>query len=406
MRAPDLSGAEAVRPWPLWAEALAVGAFWALFIAAALVARALDAVVPFTGHTVAVTLAEYGPWLVVTPVVFWLAWRVPLVGTRWVRSLAIHVGAGVALVLAVGGVQESILAVLGPPPGVAAVPRSGPPPDARPPSEAPRRAPDGPPPNGPPPDGPLPNGLPGMQGGRPRLFTPSLNLLLYLVVLGVGVARGYAAQAAVRRAEAERLEAQVAEARLEALRMQLRPHFLFNALNAVAALAGEDPAEVRRIVARLSSLLRRVLDADARPLVPLREELAFARDYLDLQRVRFERLDVDEDIDDSLLDALVPTLVLQPLVENAVEHGAAARGGGQVWIGARQEDDHLVLTVADDGPGLAAGSGASDHRSVGLDNTRARLAAHYSGDGLLVLRERPGGGAEAVVTLPFDDPDA
>ena len=386
-------------PWPRWAEIVAVVGAWSLFVSVTLVARALNDDISFTLHTVGVTLAEAAPWLLAAPVVFVLAARWPPVGTGWPRRLAVHVGAAVGLVLLVGAVQSAGVAAMGPPPRFAA-------------SSGPASPPPGPPGDGRPPHPPTAGLRP------PALWTPSLNGLLYLAILGVGLARAAAIKAATRRAEAERAEAeralaeaerqrlaaQVTEARLDALRMQLRPHFLFNALNAVAALAGDDPAEVRRIVARLSSLLRRVLDADARPLVPLRDELAFARDYLDLQRVRFDRLDVDEAVDASLLDAEVPTLVLQPLVENAVEHGAAARGGGHVWIGARHDGRRLVLTVGDDGPGLAA-QPASDHRSVGLANTRARLAAHYGEAADVVLRPRAGGGAEAVVTIPLDDDD-
>ena len=423
---PDAPGV----PWPRSAEAAAVVGVWALFGAVAALARAVADPVPVTWHTLAVSVAEFVPWIAATPLVFWAVRRVPLVGRRLARGLALHAALAVAVVVGVGWTQAAGLSALGPPPSMSAdgPGRSRPTGEAVPPRPAPSDAGPRPErPGGPPEKGPL------------GLWTPSRNALLYLALLGVAVGRSYAVREAARRAEAARVAAerdraeadrqraeadrahaeaeaarlgeQVAEARLGALRAQLRPHFLFNALNAVAAYAADDPATVRRIVARLSALLRRVLDADARPLLPLRDELAFARDYLDLQRVRFERLDVEEAVDPAVLDAEVPTLVLQPLVENAVEHGAA-QGGGRVWVGARRDGDALVLTVGDDGPGLngradgvLAGAPVEGHTGIGLANTRARLEAHYGEAGRLDLRAREGGGAEAVVTLPYRDPD-
>ena len=203
-------------------------------------------------------------------------------------------------------------------------------------------------------------------------------------MLGVGFARAYAIQVQARKAEAAQLTAQLAEARLAALRMQLNPHFLFNALNAVSALAGYDPAAVRQIVARLSSLLRRVLDAEATQEVPLRDELAFLRDYLDVQRVWFEDgLTVEEDVEAATLDALVPNLILQPLIENAVEHGVSrvTAGGGHILLRARHEHeangvDRLVVEITDNGPGLSSRtSGAKRRKGIGLANTRAPRSA-------------------------------
>lgn len=401
-------------PWPRWAETVAVGGVWTLFTAVAVIARALSNVIPFSSRTVLVSVIEYAPWLVATPLVLWLARRVPLFGPRWARGLAIHVAVAVGVVLAAGTLQGAGRSAIGPPPAFRDRVEQSAAPDAA--TTARVDAPTG----GQTPSTREGNRSRGRRSGRRGPWAPSLSVIIYLMLLGVGIARAVAIESAGRRdaaeraeaeraaaqAEADHLAAQVAEAHLSALRMQLRPHFLFNALNAVSALASDDPAEVRRIVARLSSMLRRVLDADARPLISLGEELAFARDYLDLQRVRFERLSVEEDVDGALAHAEVPTLVLQPLVENAVEHGAA-RGGGTVWVGARREGDRLVLTVGDDGPGLTSGDGAvaaaAGRTSVGLANTRARLEAHYGDAGSLVLRDRAGGGAEAVVTLPLDD---
>ena len=327
-------------PWPRWAEVAAVVGVWGLFTAVAIIARALTGPVPFSAHTVQISVAEYAPWLLATPAVLWLVRWVPPFGSDWARGLAIHAAAAVAIVLAVGAVQAVGVNALGPPPGLRdRTERSATPDATSGPDRADQATTDA-----------RRQGTRRRGSNRRGPWAPSLGVLIYLMLLGVGVARTVAIESAGRRsdaeraaaerdharAEAERLVAQVAEAHLAALRMQLRPHFLFNALNAVSALAGDDPAEVRRIVARLSSMLRRVLDADARPLIGLGEELAFARDYLDLQRVRFERLAVEEDVDGSVLDAEVPTLVLQPSSRTPSNTARRAAAGPSGWApGAR-----------------------------------------------------------------------
>jgi LytS/YehU family sensor histidine kinase len=226
------------------------------------------------------------------------------------------------------------------------------------------------------------------------------ELVIYLAVLAAGFARDYFLRYRAHAAESARLEAQLAEARLAALRMQLNPHFLFNTLHAVSALVERDPAGVRRLVARLSALLRHVLDSGARQEVTLAEELAFARDYLDIQRVRFQdRLRVEEEVPEDLLDALVPNLILQPLVENAIVHGVGRHeSAGRIRIGARRDAECLELTVEDDGPGL---SGDGRGGGVGIGNTRARLAAMYGDEAALELRPAPAGGLVARVRLPY-----
>ena len=321
------------------------------------------------------TLAEYGLWALLTPAVFWLVRRFPAEWGAWAGRLAGQVAVGVAAALAVEAVSRGLLRPL----------LVGPPPAGREWT------------------------LGGMAGGLWFLD----ELVVYLAVLAVGYARAALFQVQERRAEAERLladrarlEAQLAEARLAALRTQLHPHFLFNTLHAVSALVERDPAGVRTLVARLSSLLRRVLEADdGAQEVPLRDEAAFLRDYLDVQRVRFQgRLEVEEDYGPGTLDALVPPLVLQPLVENAVGHGVGRleEGVGVIRASARREGDRLVLAVEDNGPGLGAEPdrlGAST--GVGLANTRARLDALYGDAAALALAARPGGGVRAEVVLPF-----
>ena len=191
-------------------------------------------------------------------------------------------------------------------------------------------------------------------------------------------------------------EAHLAEARLAMLRAQLNPHFLFNSLNAVAGLVrAHDNSTAVRVLARLSDVLRHVLATSDVHEVALRQELAFITDYVEIERVRFpDRVKVEWCIASDVGEAKVPSLVLQPLVENALRHGT-----GQLMIAARRTGLSLVLEVHDDGPGLGAPSNGAI--GIGLANTRARLAELYGNRSDLRLRDAPGGGAIATVTLPY-----
>jgi signal transduction histidine kinase len=245
--------------------------------------------------------------------------------------------------------------------------------------------------------------------GLTRLFWLD-DLMVYVAVVAAGFARDYFRRYEARHAEATRLRAQaaelhaqLAEARLAALRTQLDPHFLFNTLHAISSLVERDPRGVRRMIARLSELLRTSLEEGDEQEAPLEKELAFLNRYLEIMQIRFQgRLDVDTQVDLGVIDALVPTLVLQPLVENAVKHGVSKLSGpGRIEIRARRSgDDRLVLSVCDNGPGLGP-SGARDE-GVGLANTRARLAQLYGTDQSLTLGPGPNGiGVVAEVTLPY-----
>jgi signal transduction histidine kinase len=200
------------------------------------------------------------------------------------------------------------------------------------------------------------------------------------------------------------------QAQLQALRYQLNPHFLFNTLNAISTLIVErQHRDAERMVARLSDFLRLTLESSSAAEIPLAEELAFVRQYLEIQQVRFgERLQVAYDVDAEALSACVPPLLLQPLVENAVRHGITSREeGGRLTLDARRVGGHLHLRVADDGPGPpdAATMTASD--GVGLSNVQARLQALYGDDARFQMERADGGGCVVSITLPFHtDPQA
>ncbi len=192
-------------------------------------------------------------------------------------------------------------------------------------------------------------------------------------------------------------------ARLSALQSQLNPHFLFNSLNGIATLIREgERGTAADMVDRLGDFLRLTLQKLDSPEIPVREELAFVEQYLHIQRLRFgSYFRSSVEADPETYDALVPTLILQPLVENAVRHGVLARGqGGTLTVSIRRCDESLVITVEDDGPGLAD-SGAHPY-GVGLKNSAERLVALYGDDAHMSVGPRPyARGFSVIVFLPF-----
>jgi len=181
-----------------------------------------------------------------------------------------------------------------------------------------------------------------------------------------------------RQIQAIELESLLHLAQLDALRSQLNPHFLFNSLHSMAELVHTDAKLAERLIVRLGELLRQALQGSTRHEVTLAEELDFIRGYVDIEQMRLgERLRVSWDIEPAVLEARVPSLVLQPLVENAIQHGiAAASAGGTLVIGARREGGFVRLEVHDDGPGLSRAEGERP-QGIGLANTRARLERLY-----------------------------
>jgi signal transduction histidine kinase len=229
-----------------------------------------------------------------------------------------------------------------------------------------------------------------------------IHLAAYFVVLGGVLAWEYYRKYRERELLASQLAAQLSQAKLQALRMQLNPHFLFNAMNSISMLVRRNEnTQAVRMLAGLSDLLRYVLEDSPSDEVPLRDELSFLERYLEIERVRFQdRLKVKVDADQETLDAFVPNLLLQPLVENAIRHGIARKvNAGLVEIAARKLGDRLILQVRDDGPGLAV---ALAHGSgVGLANTKSRLEQLYGSETSFELRNAATGGAVVTISLPF-----
>ncbi|MEO8070773.1 MAG: histidine kinase [Acidobacteriota bacterium] len=239
-----------------------------------------------------------------------------------------------------------------------------------------------------------------------------IDLLAYWIVIGFVYASRYNSQLAEREVAAAKLEASLAEARLEVLRRQLSPHFLFNTLNAVSVLAlrGENEAVVETLN-QLSDLLRFAIDEHHPQTVPLADELAFLGGYLGIQQVRFgDRLKVELDVSPESLDALVPFMILQPIVENAIEHGVSEQvDGSTVTIRTTVKNMTLSLSVCDSGPGFGKnGHGTGTNRDgtngngIGLSNTRLRLAQLYGSRHAIEYGPSPSGGASVAITIPFE----
>lgn len=253
-------------------------------------------------------------------------------------------------------------------------------------------------------------------GGYDGQYTPLRHLVIYLlkkspmtllVFAGIVIVHELE-QLYVDGRERERrtaqLQADLSQSRLQALRSQLQPHFLFNTLNTIASLVHRDPDGAEEVTALLGDLLRESLQEEGDSELPLRYELSFLERYLAIQRIRFtDRLRVTIAPDEETLDALVPSMILQPLVENAIRHGIEPRATpGTVWITAHRRGDRLEVSVRDDGVGLGKSGKPSQGCGVGLRNTKLRLDALYGESephfGIAAVAE---GGTIATVTIPW-----
>ena len=234
------------------------------------------------------------------------------------------------------------------------------------------------------------------------IFYLHVVLVIYWAIVLSHQSWGYYQRSRERERQASALATELVRTRLEVLRMQLNPHFLFNTLHTISALIHENPDDADRIVARLSELLRVSLEQSDSQEVPLRQELSFLERYLQIEQTRFqERLAVDMEIESGLDNVLVPSLILQPLVENAIRHGIEPREDtGRLKIGARRLNGMLELKVSDNGPGLPEAEVAPRREGVGLSNTRSRLSHLYGPDHRFELTPASGGGLEARLLIP------
>lgn len=305
-------------------------------------------------------------WAVFTPLIVWLARRLRLTRETWVIRLPIHMALFFAFNLLDVAIDFLLRPIVGWPP-------------------------------------------PDRKYSSALFLQMDANFANYLGVVAITHAVDFQRWYKERRERAAQLElqttqleSQLTRARLDALKMQLHPHFLYNTLHAISELIHEDPRTAERMVTYLGELLRMALDDADRQEVPLHEEMAFINAYLNIERCRhWERFQVDTELSPETLGALVPHLILQPLVENAIRHGVSSRlNDSRLRIAASRQNGSLVVEIDDNGAGLPSDPDQI-REGVGLRNTRARLGALYGDTFDLRLLSRKEGGTRAQLTVPF-----
>ena len=317
-------------------------------------------------------------WLLFLPAVVWLSFRFPIERRRLLRNVGLHL---LACLLIVGTNRATFRAVARVFPRAQRSERSGRSPD----SKTDRLGP------------------PGAFDAFLSLRA-ALDVLVYWSLVGVCQAITNFRSSQERERRAAELEARLTSAKLQALRMQINPHFLFNTLNSIAALVYVNPRAADEMLGDLSELLRRSLDSMEEQEIPLTQELEFIGAYIRIEQKRFgERLRLEQSVPDELMKALVPALILQPLVENAIRHGIEPRrGAGLISIEAKQEDKHLHLIVRDNGRGLpGADLNSFVRRGIGLANTQARLQGLYGQDQSFSFERAEPQGCRVDIHLPF-----
>jgi len=349
-----------------WLETALIFAAWMVF--ALLLANQNYTVTALAGRQMPLFVAlrpgllEAVLWALTTVAIFWLVRRFPLDRGRVLRGIAVHFVAAVVIALA----RSGVMVVLRPYFPWLRV---------------------------------LPTFTLQFWG------TSSQNFLIYALLLGIGHLVLYYRRYREREQAAAELARGLTEARLQALKMQLQPHFLFNTLNAISALIPAEAKPARRMLARLGDLLRVTLEHEEKQEVTLREELAVLEPYLEIEQARLEdRLTVVMKIAPETLDARVPHLLLQPLVENAIRHGIAARiEPGKVEISASRgpDDRFLQLEIRDDGRGMNRDRKVGTRRGVGLTNIRSRLEQLYGREHRFKLENQAEGGVLVRIDLPW-----
>lgn len=316
-------------------------------------------------------------WLLFIPAVAWLAFRLPIERKRLFHNLSLHL---LACLLMVGTSQIAFRAAA----RVMPHPRDDV--SSRPPEQqAAEPAP--------------PDPLHVFLGLR-----AALDILVYWSLVGVCQAITNFRRSQQRERRAAELEARLTRSKLQALRMQINPHFLFNTLNAISTLIYINPKAADDMIGDLSELLRRSLASMEEQEIPLARELEFIRAYIGIEQKRFgDRLRMEQNVPDDLKKAMVPALLLQPLVENAIRHGIEPqRSPGLITIEARPEGQSLHLIVRDNGKGMpAAGSSRSQPRGIGLANTQARLQGLYGQAQRFSFGNAEPHGCQVEIRLPF-----
>jgi two-component sensor histidine kinase len=365
-----MNNANAGNAWKTW---LAVVAVWAVLGLIYAGPTYMEVRAASMGHP-AWRIFSWGvltwlAWAPLTPIIVWFARRYSLLDGAWKKHLLIHLPVFVFVSLLHSAAFTLIILNIDPFENMGESPTTF-----------------------------WPRFLSRLQGA----FGP--DLLVYGAVIGICYAFDYYRKYREREFQATRLEAQLAQAQLDSLRMQLHPHFLFNTLNGIVSLVrdNKNQAAVNMLVG-LSDLLRHTLEHSSRQEVELREEINFIKLYLSIQEMRFsDRLRLEFDIDPATAKAMVPNLILQPLTENALRHGfGRSVESGVVGIRSAVEDRHLRLTVYDNGAGLPDDWEMKGSAGIGLANTAARLQQLYDDNHVFDVRNRDGGGVEVMIMMPL-----
>ena len=304
-------------------------------------------------------------WFLLTPIILWLGSKFPFEKGRWKRSLPVHIAASFLIAFFQLAIDALVLPQLG-----------------------------------------------YFRRLQPQTYWEIYKIFLlvnlhfgvaiYWAVLSIYQAVSYYRKYRERELKTSQLEARLAQSRLQVLKMQLHPHFLFNTLNAISELIHKDPESAERMIGDLSDLLRMSFENLETQEIPLKQELEFLRKYLEIEQMRFhDRLRIEMEIAPDTLDAKVPNMILQPLVENAIKHGLAPRSeGGKIEIGAVKNNGNLSLTVKDDGIGIPFNDTENLPEGVGLSNTRRRLK-HLYGDRHKFDLTSENKGLRVNLTIPF-----
>lgn len=243
-----------------------------------------------------------------------------------------------------------------------------------------------------------------MAAFNPRIFANSFdNILTYSIIVGIYYVYDYYQRFRERELKAARLEAQLATARLDLLKAQLNPHFLFNTLNAISIVKDHDLEAADLMITDLSEMLRFVMENIHKQEISLREEMEFLDCYISLQKRRFvDQMEVNVDVDPKAWNALVPSLLLQPIVENAIEHGVRnQKDKGKIDIRCLRNNGSLEFEVRNNGPELGKSNPSRGNRGIGLSNTKERLKSLYGSDFTFKLENSSEGGVVAKLTIPY-----
>ena len=317
-------------------------------------------------------------WLLFIPTVAWLAFRFPVGRKRLLQTLSLHLLACLLMVGASQIVFRAAVRVLPHPPQ----------------DETPKRSTE------------QPDGKPGPPDPMDVFLglRAALDVMVYWSLVGACQAITNFRRSQQRERRAAELEARLTRSKLQALRMQINPHFLFNTLNAISTLIYVNPRAADEMIGDLSELLRRSLASMEEQEIPLAQELDFIRAYLSIEQKRFgDRLRLEQRVADNLHRAMVPALVLQPLVENAIRHGIEPqRSPGLITIEANQDGKNLRLIVRDNGKGISAEEcGGAQRHGIGLANTQARLQGLYGREHQFSIARAEPHGCVVEIRLPF-----